>query len=196
METNVSTNPAELTEAEKIKKKARRKEKGMKTYQLFLLQLLILVLIVWALFFFIIGVTRMPSGDMFPRVASGDLVLYYRLDKRMKFGDVVVYQKVDSSGEKQTMISRVIAGPGDTVTFTEDGAVIVNGNHLSEPDIYYHGTQYRGETAPTYPIVLGEDECFVLGDRRDQAYDSRTFGPVKTDEILGTVITIARRTGI
>lgn len=198
METNVNANPVEqeITETEKIKKKVKRREKGVKSYQLFLLQLAILILIVWALFFFIIGVTRMPSGDMFPRLANGDMVLYYRLDKSMKFQDVIVYEKIDSDGNKLTMISRVIAGPGDTVIFTEDGAVIVNGNHLSEPDIYYRGTQYRGDTAPTYPIVLDEDECFVLGDRRDQAYDSRTFGPVKADEILGTVITIMRRNNI
>ena len=183
----------ELDEAQKANKKLKRRQRGVKTYQRFFLEAFIFVLMIWVLLFVIIGISQMPNGDMSPKIASTDIVLYYRLDKEVKYQDVVVYQKADSNGRKATLVSRVVGAPGDTVTFTEDGVLIVNGNAVSEPEIYYRGTVFVGDTAPEYPIVLGEDECFVLGDRRDQAYDSRAFGPVKTSEILGTAIMVLRR---
>ena len=47
-----------------------------------------------------------------------------------------------------------------------------------------------------YPLTLGPDECFVLADRRNGGEDSRYFGPVSKDEIMGTVVTIVRRTNL
>ena len=181
------------TEGEQLAKKIKYRERGVKQYQHFILRLVILVAIIWVLFFVFIGLTHMPNGDMYPRIDSGDFVMYYRLDKTPKFQEVVVFQKPDNTGKKAQMISRVIAVPGDTVEITTDGAVIVNGNALSEPGIFYRGTTYEGDTAPVYPLTLGENEYFVLGDMRTDARDSRSFGPVRGDEILGTVITIVRR---
>lgn len=193
------TNPKEekkSADPNKVNKKIKRREKGVKQYQFFILRVLILLVVLWVLFFKVIGLTQMPSGDMYPRVDNGDFVMFYRLDTSPKAQDLIVYEKVDSEGKTVTMISRVIAVPGDKVEFTEEGNVIVNGNTLIESNIYYRGTQYRGATAPTYPLKLGEGEYFVLGDRRDQAFDSRAFGPVKADEILGVSIAILRRNAL
>ena len=182
--------------ADKVNKTIKRREKGVKQYQFFILRVLFLLVVLWVLFFKIIGLTQMPSGDMYPRLDNGDFVMFYRLDTTPKAQDLIVYEKVDSKGQTVTMISRVIAVPGDKVEFTENGDVIVNGNTLIEPNIYYRGTQYRGETAPTYPVTLKEGEYFVLGDRRDQAYDSRAFGTVRSEEILGVSIAILRRNAL
>lgn len=94
----------------------------------------------------------------------------------------------------QLYICRAIAGPGDTVEITDDGSVVVNGNHMIEGNIFSRTTPYIGFTE--YPLKLAEDECFVLADLRDGGADSRFFGPVKKSEILGTVITIARRNNL
>ncbi len=187
---NTQTTPSE---GEQLEKKVKHRERGVKQYQFFILRLLVFLVIVWVLFFVFIGLTHMPNGDMYPRIDSGDFVMYYRLDKTPKFQDVIVYQKPDANGKKTQLISRVVAVPGDTVEVTTDGAVIVNGNPLIEPAIFYHGTTYEGDAAPVYPLTLGENEYFVLGDQRAEARDSRSFGPVKKDEILGLVVTIARR---
>lgn len=192
--TKLPGTEEESAEVEKLDRSIRRREKGVKRYQFFLLRMLLLLLTVWLLFFVFIGVTHMPNGDMYPRVDAGDFVVYYRLDKSPKFQDVVVYQMADSSGKSSLLISRVIAVPGDTVELTESGTLKVNGNAIAEPGIFYPNTLFRGQTAPSYPLTLGEDEYFVLGDKRDDASDSRSFGPVPGKNLLGTVITILRRT--
>ena len=186
----------EQTETQKLSKKIKRAEKSVKHYQFFLLRLLLFIVIVWILFFKIIGLTPMPSADMYPRVDAGDLVMFYRLDKDVKAQDIIVIEKQtpDSGNKKQMFISRVIAAPGDEIEITETGNVIVNGNAMIESNIFYQTFAYTDYTS--YPVKLGEDECFVLGDSRDGATDSRYFGPVKKEEIKGTVITIIRRNNL
>ena len=183
-------------DTEKLDKTIRRREKGVKRYQHFLLRVLILLLALWLLFFVFIGVTHMPNADMYPRLDAGDLVLYYRLDKSPKFQDVVAYQVSDPNGKQATLVSRVIAVPGDTVELTASGAILVNGNTIAEPGIFYSNSLYLGETAPDYPLTLGPDQFFVLGDKRDSATDSRSFGPISRENLLGVVITILRRTNL
>lgn len=186
----------ELTETQKMSKKIRKAEKGVKHYQFFLLRLLLFIIIVWVLFFKVIGLTPMPSADMYPRVDAGDLVMFYRLDTDVKAQDIIVIEKQtpESGKEKQTFISRVIAAPGDEIEITETGNVIVNGNAMIESNIFYQTMPYTDYTA--FPVKLGADECFVLGDSRNGATDSRYFGAVKKDEIKGTVITIVRRNNL
>ena len=196
MDKNKTPAVEESTDTEKLNKTIKRREKGVKKYQFFLLRILILLLALWLLFFVFIGVTHMPNADMYPRMDAGDLVVFYRLDKTPKFQDIVAYQKTDSAGKQTMLISRVIAVPGDTVEITEEGAVLVNGNAIAEPGIFYHGTVYLGGSAPSYPLTLGPEEYFVLGDKRDAATDSRSFGPVSKNELLGLVITILRRTNL
>lgn len=182
--------------AEKMKKKLKRSEKSVKEYQYFILRLFVFLLVLWILFFQIVGLTHMPSGDMAPRLDAGDLVLFYRLDKNVKAQDVIVIEKVtpDSDGEKALFISRVIAAAGDTVEITEDGHVIVNGNSLIESNIFSTTQPYKGYTE--YPLTLGKGECFVLSDARRNCEDSRYFGPVARKEIQGSVITIVRRNNL
>ncbi|MBQ9249589.1 MAG: signal peptidase I [Oscillospiraceae bacterium] len=177
-------------------KKLKRSERSVKEYQYFILRLFVFLLVLWILFFQIVGLTHMPSGDMAPRLDAGDLVLFYRLDKNVKAQDVVVIEKVtpDSDGKKALFISRVIAVAGDTVEITEDGRVLVNGNTLIESNIFSTTQPYEGYTE--YPLTLGEDECFVLSDARRNSEDSRYFGPVARKEIQGTVITIVRRNNL
>ena len=186
----------ELQEAsEKAKKKTNRSEKSVKQYQNFVLRVILLILVIWILFFKIVGLTHMPSEDMYPRVDAGDLVLFYRLDTDVKAQDIIVMEKQtpDSGGEEELFISRVIAAAGDTVEI--DGSrLLVNGNAMIESNIFYPTQAY--DEYIKYPLTLGSDECFVLGDCREGASDSRYFGPVKKSEIRGTVISILRRNNL
>ena len=107
------------SKASEQKKKAR---KGMNDFQWFAMQVLIFVIILYVLFAHIIGIMAMPNADMYPRIDSGDFLMYYRLDKDPKAQDVVVFEKNDTR-----YVGRVIAVQGDTVEITKDGAVIING---------------------------------------------------------------------
>ena len=62
---------------------------------------------------------------------------------------------------------------------------------LLEQNIFYETPQYESEVK--YPLQLQEGECFVLGDHREGATDSRYFGAVDTQEIRGKIITVIRR---
>ena len=179
----------------KIRKKIRRSERAVRSYQSFLLRLAVFVLVLWILFFQIVGLVICPTADMHPRIDSGDMVLYYRLDKDVRAQDVIVVEKTTpDSAEPQIFVLRVVAVAGDTVEITDTERLVINGNTMIEPDIFYATPRYEGYTE--YPLTLGEGECFVLADSRNGGMDSRYFGPVKADEILGTVITIVRRNNL
>ena len=192
------------TEAQQVREASRqadpvseldRSEKSVKRYQWLVVRLVLIVAVLWVLFFKVVGLTHMPSGDMFPRVDAGDLVLFYRLDTDVSAQDVIVLEKAtpDSNGAKQLFISRVVAKEGDTVEVKNDH-LIVNGNTVMEDKIFYPTVSYEGLV--NYPVTLGPGECFVLADKRDDGADSRYFGPVSKDEIQGTVITIMRRNNL
>lgn len=180
--------------AEKLTKKVKKAEKSVKAYQYFVLRLIVFLFVLWILFFQIIGLMRMPSGDMYPRLDGGDVLLYYRLDKSYKAQNIVVIEKDTEQGKKQIYVCRVIAVAGDTVDITDDGHVIVNGNSLIESNIFYGTPRYTGYG--TYPIKLIEGQYFVLADHRSDGVDSRVFGPVEEEEIIGTVISIMRRNNL
>lgn len=181
------------SEADKLVKELNNAEKGFKNAQRFLIYLAILLVVLWVLFFKIIGITHMPSGDMSPRIDAGDLIVFYRLDRSPKFEDVVVFEKdIDGTGTKTMMVGRVMAVPGDTVDINAGNHLMVNGNSIVEPMIY--SLTPKREDRVAYPLTMGEEQYFILVDSRQDGMDSRYFGPVSKDEILGMVITLVRRT--
>ena len=176
--------------AEQVKKsKKKQRRKGMNDVQWFAMQVLIFVIVLYVLFAHIIGITTMPSADMYPRIDSGDFLLYYRLDRDPKAQDIVVYEKNDTK-----YVGRVIAVQGDSVEITKDNAVKVNGYNMIESNIFYETYPLEGYTK--YPLTLGAGQCFILADQRQGSEDSRYFGPVDYSELDGTVITVMRRSNL
>lgn len=170
-------------------KKVRRAERRLSDFQSLIIRILIFVFILYIVFGHIVGLMMMPNGDMYPRIDSGDLLLFYRLDKDPKAQDIIAFTMNNTR-----YVARVVAVEGDTVEITEEGSVLINGNSVIESNIFYETYPLEGFT--TYPVTLGEDECFVLADSRRGAEDSRYFGPVKYSDIIGTVITVMRRNNL
>ena len=183
-------------QSEKLRRRIKRSEHSVKDYQYFILRLLIFIVVIWVLFFKLIGVTHMPNNDMYPRLDSGDMVLFYRLDKNVVAQDIIAFESTtpEHPDSKELFICRVVAVAGDTVEITDAGQLLINGNAVIESNIFYSTPRYVGYTE--YPLTLGEGECFVLSDSRNSGTDSRYFGPVKKENILGTVITILRRNNL
>ena len=94
-------------------------------------------------------------------------------------GDVVVFHPPAVS--KDDFIKRVIGVPGDHVS-VRDGEVRVNGERLEESYLSAAQTTCFGRWCE---VTLGEDQYFVMGDNRPNSSDSRTWGPVKGDRIVG-----------
>ena len=125
---------------------------------------------------FIITPVRVDGASMDQTLKDGEILLLYKLSK-IDYGDIVV---LDEEKENEIIIKRIIAMPGDTVSI-KNHTVYVNDEELKEDYAY-------GETSNYEEITLGDDEYFILGDNRPISKDSRYFGPVKEDEIIGKVI--------
>lgn len=188
-------------ETKKAEQRAKTHKRRMRALRNLVLRVAALALVLYILFFHIVGILIMPSKDMEPRIDAGDLVLFYRLERTYHAQDVIAFRKPASSpGQAEdspvdTYVCRVVAGPNDTVEITEDARLLINGNAVVESNIFYSSTPaYVGYTE--YPIALGEGQYFVLSDKRDNGVDSRVFGVVNEEDILGVVITIVRRNNL
>jgi signal peptidase I len=105
-------------------------------------------------------------------------------------GDIVVFEPPEEWGESNTpFIKRVIGEPGDRVEIRDDGLVYVNDIALDEPYLYADevGGPSQPTTAPleqsTWTVPAGD--LFLMGDHRANSADSRTFGPVPIDRVVG-----------
>ena len=166
----------------------QKKSASLKEDILFLvLKLLIFLVLIAVMIFFVFGIYRCSDNMMSPAFKDGDLAIYYRLQKEFQPSDTVIIEK-----DGETQIRRIIAKPGDSVEITADGLKI-NGYLQQETGIYTETLPYT--EGISFPITLGENEYFVLGDNRSEAKDSRIYGAVKKEEIKGTVITLLRHRG-
>lgn len=166
-----------------------RRMAGWEEIKSFFTKLILMVAMMWFLFGYLFGITPVRNNDMQPRLSSGDLLLYYRLEENIRPQDIIVFEK-----EGKQYIGRVIARNGDSVEITEDSRVIINGSTVVETDIYYSTPKYGEEVE--YPVNLTETQYFVLCDYRDGARDSRYFGAVEYSEIKGKVLAVLRRSGL
>lgn len=105
----------------------------------------------------------------------------YRFKDPQRF-DVIVFPYYN--GKKNYFIKRIIGLPGETVYIDEDGNIFIDDVLLKEN----YGKEIIKEPGiASKPIVVGEDEYFVLGDNRNDSFDSRYYevGNVKREKIIG-----------
>ena len=117
--------------------------------------------------------------------------LAYRLGE-IDRGDVVVFDRAIPNGNEiqhDDLIKRVIALGGETVSISKC-VVFIDGVELPEPYLPKRDTEMtdpadRCSTVDMEAIVLETDEIFLMGDNRPQSFDSRMFGPIKKELIIG-----------
>lgn len=144
------------------------------------------VVVLCLLFIRFVAVRTVVDGNsMNPLVSDRDNIIvekvsYYFKDPE-RF-DVIVFELSSEPGVHY--IKRIIGLPGETVQIL-DGFVYVNGEKL-ETDVYGKEIMKDAYTAAS-PIVLGDDEFFVLGDNRNHSQDSRSVhvGKVRRSQFLG-----------
>lgn len=185
-----SLEAIDFTNINKIVRKKRVDVSNKNAIKSFIKKLLLIILVLWLLFTFIFGFFVVYNDDMFPKMVSSDLLVYYRLDRDFYVGDVVVLNKNDAN-----YVLRIVASGGDEVDISKEGQLIVNGAYQSEANIFYPTGEYeQTEVEIKFPIKLKENEVFALGDMRRGAKDSRYFGPIEKKEIKGKVFALYRRT--
>ena len=173
------------------KKSGAKPKKKQKTTKQLLIGLLIkitaVLLIVWILFTFVLGITIHYGNNMHPMVRDGDLVISLRLQKPY-INAAVMYQH-----DGKTTVGRVIAMEGSEINIAENGSFTVNGNIPSE-EVFY--PTYRADGSDIeYPYTVPQGKVFILNDFREDTNDSRSFGAVDIGDLKGTLLLTMRRRG-
>ena len=153
-----------------------------------LLKISIILIALFLLFTFMFGLHRVTDNSMNPTIQESDLVIFYRLDKNYVATDTLI---LDYDGTKQ--VRRVVAVAGDVVDIVESG-LMINGSLVQEPNIYQDTLRYTDGIS--FPVTVGPEQVFVLGDGRKDSADSRLYGVVNTRDTFGKVMTIIRRRNI
>lgn len=143
------------------------------------LQLAVLGLLISAFF---VRFPQVSGLSMEPHIRSGEYVLIntfaYRFGTPAR-GEIVAFRHEDDT--REVFIKRVVGLPGDRIRI-DRGTVYVNGTRLEEP--YVKDADDRSFTE----IVVPPGSVYVLGDNRANSEDSRTFGAVGDDRLMGRAV--------
>ncbi len=171
----------------------------------------IFIAILLALFIraFVVQAFKIPSGSMKPTLQIGDHILVNKFIygvklpftqftlipwKKPERGDIIVF--VYPVEPDKDFIKRVIGIPGDEVEI-RDKEVFINGEPFEENDATYtkftEDRVFPGDVNPRDnfgPVTIPENQYFVLGDNRDNSYDSRFWGFVDERALKGEAFII------
>lgn len=127
-----------------------------------------------------IHIYAIPSDSMEPALEPGDhiVVTPYRFGAAPRRGDVVVFHSPANPAD--LVVKRVIATPGDLVGTTGTGQVTISGRPIAERYLP------SGITSGTIPLQIVPGGCyFVMGDNRRDSLDSRSWGVLPGNLIVG-----------
>lgn len=133
---------------------------------------------------FVAEARYIPSSSMEPTLEINDRLIIEKITYHLREperGDVVVFNPTETlkaQNFKDAFIKRVIGLPGETIEVT-DGQVFVNGQPLVEKYIADQPEYNYG------PVTVPEGEYLVLGDNRNNSYDSHYWGFVPQENIIG-----------
>lgn len=139
-------------------------------------------------YLFIMQPNQVKGASMDPTFNTGDYIFTSKVTYKFRGynrGDVVVFKSPKNPDIEY--IKRIIGLPGDKVMI-KDSEVYVNGVKLTEnyiaakTNLWENGFSKNGEE-----IKVPDGELFVMGDNRPRSSDSREFGPVPEDTIIGQV---------
>ncbi len=167
------------------KKKGRKLKRRLKELILKTVLLIVGIILLTTVFF---SVHLNRGNGMYPSLRDGDLVITYRLTRTYMSDHVWAY-KYDG----ETYFGRIVGVPGDVIDMTGDGYYRINGNVPFE-DQFYETNPSSGQGVK-YPYTVPEGSVFLLGDYRLQTDDSRNFGAIPTEDLIGEVVLTFRRRG-
>ena len=162
-------------------------KKVMKELMSTAIYLLGVLCLTWLVIHFVGQRTEVEGASMEATLSEGDNLIVdkitYRFSDPKRF-DIIVFPF--RYQENTYYIKRIIGLPGETVQIDDDGNIYIDGELLQES---FGREVIRPETVgiASEPVVLGDDEYFVMGDNRNNSTDSRdpSVGNVRRDEIIG-----------
>ena len=116
---------------------------------------------------------------MKPSLNDGDRVFVDRNFGELKRGDIVVF--LFPKDQSKSFVKRIVGLPNETIEI-RNGEVFVNGQVLAEPHVI---SEFNQAKANMMPKAVPGDQYFVVGDNRDNSYDSRSWGTLPKNLIYG-----------
>ena len=152
----------------------------------FLFELVEIVLIAfalsWVLRTYVIEARKVPTGSMLPTIQLEDRVIvdkfFFKHLDDISPGDIVVFHPPASAHSTEDFIKRVVGLAGDKLE-VRNHTTYVNDQPLYEPYVVDKSANDFG------PIIIPEDNVFVMGDNRNNSADSREWGFLPTENITG-----------
>lgn len=161
------------------------REKVEKKYLKEFLPYFIIILVVILIKLFVVSPIRVNGASMNPTLNDKDIMLLDEISYR--FSDIKRFDIVVVKEEDEYLIKRVIGLPGEKVEYKEN-KLYIDGKYVKE--------DFKHEETLDFFTTLEEDEYFIMGDNRINSTDSRVFGPVSRDKIMGktslTILPISR----
>ncbi len=142
-------------------------------------------------YLFVASPHQVNGQSMVPNFQSGEYVLSDKVSYKLgqpKRGDIVVFHAPETAncpkGTGCDFIKRLLGLPGETVEIKDNG-IWINGQKLVEPYIPDTFQTLPGPYTRQGAITLGQDEYFASGDNRPYSSDSRSWGPITKNDIVG-----------
>jgi len=149
---------------------------------------------------FVVQTFSIPSGSMMPTLDIGDRIVVDKLAYDLHGvgrGDIVVFARPpaeDCAGAPVSdLVKRVIGLPGETISLSGNGYVLIDGKRLDETWLptSQQGTTYPGPSGSPYslqrPYKIPANHYFMMGDNRGDSCDSRFWGTIPKSLIVGKV---------
>lgn len=147
-----------------------------------ILSLIVSLIIVVSIRSFVFQPFSIIGKAMEPTLKAGDYTSIKMYNRNFGRGDIIVFKY--PLNHKEYYIKRIVGLPGETVII-KDGKVYIKNNNKPEGFILDESSYTDKYTSKDTELMLKNDEYFVLGDNRDASSDSRAWGAVKKDLIVG-----------
>ncbi|RJQ26872.1 signal peptidase I [Candidatus Parcubacteria bacterium] len=137
---------------------------------------------------FIFRLHQVDGQSMYPTLHNKDLMITNVIELKfnsLKRGDIIVFEAPPPNADKD-YIKRIIGLPGEKI-MVRDGDVYINNNKLDESSYLPSDYKTYGERflRDGQDYVIPEGSYFAIGDNRTMSSDSRDFGPIRLDKVIG-----------
>ncbi len=205
-DNNSDTTPPEITPAETGDTPTPTRRENIRTIVSTILILLIAPVIALLLTAFVFQSYQVDGPSMQETLHNNDRLIVWKLPRTWaritghqyvpKRGDVIIFNEPGLSefgqGDDKQLVKRVIGLPGDHIVVSDGAVMVYNAQHpkgfTPDTSLPYGKSSKIPTTQGDVDVTLAKNQIFVCGDNRPDSLDSRAFGPVSLDQVVGKLV--------